>query len=240
MKKKVFFVSKNNSWSNFLFGKLSTLDNIALYGFNDEQFPLSIDIVQSDKPDYIFFFHWSKYISQEIFENYNCISFHTSNLPNGRGGTPIQNQILDGIIKTKVNAIKTCQEIDAGDIFCSEEITLQGSLYDIWHIISNVSFLMIKKIINTSLTSIRQTDLIRMTPIYQTDLTRTLYKRNNNNVIPFDTEKNIEGIYRFIQMMDAEKYKNSYIDIGNFRLSFSRAGIKNDNIIADVLITKKE
>ena len=231
--KKVFLLSKDNSWSNSLYEKLFDLDlrkEIELYYFIENNITFFMDGVKQINPDYIFFFHWSEYISKEIYENYNCISFHTSNLPNGRGGTPIQNQILDGIIKTKVNAIKTCQEIDAGDIFCSEEITLQGNLRDIWHTIADMAFLMIKKIIDTNPIPIHQ---------IKTNLTAEPYRRNLNNVVPFNKAKNMESIYRFIQMLDGEQYENAYIDIGNYKLSFSRAGIRNDNVIADVLITKR-
>ena len=50
--------------------------------------------IQKNNPKYIFFIHWSKLIPENIYKNYNCIQFHSSNLPRGRGGSPIQNQIL--------------------------------------------------------------------------------------------------------------------------------------------------
>ena len=41
-------------------------------------------------------------------------------------------------------------------------------------------------------------------------------------------------------MLDAEGYPKAYLDMGHFRLEFSRASLKTgENIIADVRIFKK-
>ena len=51
---------------------------------------------------YIFFIHWSWLIPKEIYENYECIVFHMTDLPFGRGGSPLQNLIEKRICKTKI------------------------------------------------------------------------------------------------------------------------------------------
>ena len=43
-------------------------------------------------PSHIFFAHWSWIVPEEIYENFNCIVFHTAPLPYGRGGSP--NELL--------------------------------------------------------------------------------------------------------------------------------------------------
>lgn len=62
--------------------------------------------IQKINPKYIFFIHWSKLIPENIYKNYNCIQFHSSKLPHGRGGSPIQNQILLGSKNTLLCAFK--------------------------------------------------------------------------------------------------------------------------------------
>ena len=42
----------------------------------------------------------------EIIRNYECICFHETDLPFGRGGSPIQNLIVRGFKTTKISAIK--------------------------------------------------------------------------------------------------------------------------------------
>ena len=38
--------------------------------------------------------------------------------------------------------------LDAGPIYCSQEVTLQGNLSDIWSMISHISFHLINNIID--------------------------------------------------------------------------------------------
>ena len=58
------------------------------------------------KPDYVFFIHWNWKVKKEIYENYNCVVFHTAHLPYVRGGTPIQNLILNGYDSSPVCILK--------------------------------------------------------------------------------------------------------------------------------------
>ena len=38
----------------------------------------------------IYFIHWSNIVSSSIYKKFNCISFHMTDLPYGRGGSPLQ------------------------------------------------------------------------------------------------------------------------------------------------------
>ncbi|EKA7211524.1 methionyl-tRNA formyltransferase, partial [Campylobacter jejuni] len=78
---------------------------------------LNLNYIQKINPKYIFFPHWSFIIPDEIYQNYACIVFHMSDLPFGRGGSPLQNLILQNIKKTKISALKVCKDLDAGDIY---------------------------------------------------------------------------------------------------------------------------
>ena len=70
---------------------------------------LNLNLLSELNPAYIFFPHWRWIIPEEIFSKYKCIGFHTSNLPHGRGGSPIQNQIIERIYKTTAAAGKNQQ-----------------------------------------------------------------------------------------------------------------------------------
>ena len=47
-------------------------------------------------PTYILFYGWSKIIDNKIINDFECIMLHPSPLPKYRGGSPIQNQIING------------------------------------------------------------------------------------------------------------------------------------------------
>ncbi len=62
---------------------------------------LTYEKVNDFKPEYIFFPHWSWIIPSEIYENFKCIVFHMTDLPYGRGGSPLQNLISRGFEKLR-------------------------------------------------------------------------------------------------------------------------------------------
>ena len=52
----------------------------------------------SFNPDYILFYGWSWIVPTNLVKNFNCVMLHPSPLPKYRGGSPLQNQIINGEI----------------------------------------------------------------------------------------------------------------------------------------------
>ena len=69
--------------------------------------------------------------------------------------------------------------------------------------------------------------------------TPQVYKRIKDNLLKFDSVKGLSYIYDQIRMVDNDLYPNSYLDVNGFRLEFSRAKLKNSEVIADVKIKLK-
>lgn len=217
--------SCDNYFSQSLFNNLKKINKNFIFISNKNDLKNKVDKINPKK---IFFLHWSYIVPKSIYNTYECINLHTGNLPKGKGGSPLQNQIIDGIIQTKINALKMSDDgLDAGPIYCSECISLQGNLFDIWNIISNIGFKIIKKIINENIIPVKQE---------KTDC--QIYKRRKNNNIPFNQEKELSQIYDFIRMLDSPYYPNPHLNIGNFKLEFNRANFDGNNILCDVKITK--
>ena len=101
---------------------------------------LKLELLDEFQPDYIFFPHWSYLIPADIYEKYTCVVFHMTDLPFGRGGSPLQNLIIRKINETKVSAIKVEKEIDAGPIYMKEEVSLRGSAQEIFDRVSEIVF----------------------------------------------------------------------------------------------------
>ena len=114
---KVVIVSKDNFWTQELINNLY-FPNIEFIWVSI----LSEKYIENINPDWIFFFHWSEIVSNNIFEKYKCAVIHTGNLPKDRGGSPIQNQILNRINNTRVNIIEMKETIDSGGVYCSYQI----------------------------------------------------------------------------------------------------------------------
>ena len=68
--------------------RLKEAHEVRIFTGKDE---LTYDNVCDFNPDYIFFPHWSYYIPEEITNQWECVVFHMTDLPYGRGGSPLQN-----------------------------------------------------------------------------------------------------------------------------------------------------
>lgn len=180
------------------------------------------------KPKKIFFIHWSKRIPDEIYKKYECIQFHSSSLPKYRGGSPVQNQIADGIKQTKLTAFKVNKYIDSGPIYLKTKLSLTGSAKSIYERIERLSLKMIIKIIKKNIKPKKQLGI------------KTTFKRRNYNQSLFPKNfKEINQVYDYIRMLDAEGYPKARLEIDSFKFEFLNAKIKKKEIHGKVIIKKK-
>jgi methionyl-tRNA formyltransferase len=70
-----------------------------------------------EAPRYVFFAHWSWKIPRAVYEAHECVIFHMTDVPFGRGGSPLQNLISRGIYETKLSALRCVEEMDAGPVY---------------------------------------------------------------------------------------------------------------------------
>ena len=189
--------------------------------------------VKKINPKYIFFPHWSWIIPKDIFNNFQCIVFHMTDLPFGRGGSPLQNLISRKIYKTKVSAIKVDEGIDTGDIFLKKDINIsKGSAEDILKRVSKIIFeKMIPEILLKNISPKKQTGEV-------TSFKRR--KKSESNILNNINHLNsLEDFYDFIRMLDGEGYPKAFIEIGNFKINFTKAKIKNDKLLGEISINEK-
>ena len=180
---------------------------------------LTLSYVKNKKPKLIFFPDWSWIVSDKITSNYKCICFHESNLPKFRGGSPIQNQIIRGIEKTKTTAFLMSKGLDNGDILLQKNLSLRGSLNEIFERMIENDYYMIEKIIQGKYKLKKQ----KGKP--------TKFKRRS----PKDSElKNLNHskkyIYNFVRMLE-DPYPNAFIKIGKKKIIFKQAFYNGKKIL---------
>lgn len=188
---------------------------------------LTEDKLTAYQPDYLFFLHWSWIIPREIYEKYTCIVFHMTDLPFGRGGSPLQNLIVRGISETKLSAIRVEEGIDTGAIYVKKPLALLGTAEEI--------FLRAGKLMVSMIEEITTIDL---QPVPQTG-EPTFFKRRTPEESNITMVSELEKLYDYIRMLDADGYPKAYIETEYFKFEFSRASIKANEVIADVRIIKK-
>lgn len=108
---------------------------------------VTIEKLEEINPDIILFYGWSWRVPSEIINKYLCLCLHPSPLPKYRGGSPIQNQIMNSEINSAVSIFKMTDEMDAGDLCGQEPFSLEGQLYDILNRITNVGGFMSVRIL---------------------------------------------------------------------------------------------
>jgi methionyl-tRNA formyltransferase len=180
------------------------------------------------KPDFIFVVHWSYIIPDEIFNEFECIVFHMTDVPFGRGGSPLQNLISRQIYNTKLSALRVVKQLDAGPVYIKKNLNLNGSAEEIYLRANSVMVSMIINII-----------LNKPEPIPQYG-EPTVFKRRTPEMSEIRGLETIKNLFDHIRMLDADGYPKAYLNTEQFVFEFSRAGLKaDDSIIADVKITKK-
>jgi len=180
-------------------------------------------------PKKIFIPHWSYLIDKAIYEKYECIVFHMTDLPFGRGGSPLQNLIVRGLKETKISAIRVNSGIDTGDIYAKETLSLEGTAKEIFERATPIVQKMIKKIIDDKIDPKPQVG----EPV--------IFKRRKPEDSNLSFLQELEQVYDYIRMLDCEGYPNAYVETVNFKFDFSNARFNKElNVInANVRVFKK-
>lgn len=89
---------------------------------------------------YLFFPYWHWRIPKQTIEKFTCVAFHMSDLPYGRGGSPLQNLIIRGATETVITAFQVTDEWDAGPIYCKRPLSLDGTAQDIFDRASKIIY----------------------------------------------------------------------------------------------------
>tara|TARA_B100001250_G_scaffold181249_1_gene155925 strand:+ start:12904 stop:13590 length:687 start_codon:yes stop_codon:yes gene_type:complete len=228
MKNKYLILSEK-PWHKKLYLSLSKkyVDEKWILINNKEKF--NLNNLKKLNPKKIFIPHWSYIIPSSVYNNYDCIVFHMTDLPYGRGGSPLQNLISRGFKKTKMSALKVNKGIDAGDIYLKKKLNLDGTAEEIFIKASDLIYKMIIEIIEKKIVPKPQKGEI------------TVFKRRTPKESKLEGIKNLETLYDNIRMLDAKEYPKAFIENSNFKFEFNKAKFnKNKNlIIANVRIYKK-
>ena len=180
---------------------------------------LTFSYIKSIKPKYIFFPHWSKKVNSKITSNFECICFHETDLPFGRGGSPIQNLILRNYKKTSITAFKMTEVLDGGQIYLKRSLDLDGCAQQIYERTSKKVFKMIKFIANNKI----------MPQTQKGKIVKFKRRKPKQSIIPKNLSS-LKELYNHVRMLDAETYPKAFINYGKMKIEFKNAKIKKNYI----------
>lgn len=190
-----------------------------------EREELTVSNLESIGPRYVFFPHWSWKVPDEILKAAECVCFHMTDLPYGRGGSPLQNLILRGHGDTMVTALRMTSTLDEGAVYIKRPLSLEGRAQDIYERSADVIFDMISEIVETEPRPVEQ------------EGEATIFDRRKPEQSLLPQEGGLRLLYDHIRMLDAETYPRAFLESGDYRLEFSDAELSDeDELVARVRI----
>ena len=213
-------------WNRKVLERLTALASDS-WTFIDRPHDLTEDGLRRLDPRYVFFLHWTSKVPSNITESFECVGFHMTDLPYGRGGTPLQNLILSGHRSTKLTAFRLTDELDAGPIYLKADLSLDGSAQQIYERADRLSTDMIQR-------------LVRRPVLPQPQVGEpTLFERRTPEQSELPEAAALDQIYDWIRMLDAEGYPHAFVDHGPHRIEFRNATRSGDALTASVHIVTR-
>jgi methionyl-tRNA formyltransferase len=189
---------------------------------------LTQDAVAAFDPDWIFFLHWSWIVPASIHAHYRCVVFHMTDVPYGRGGSPLQNLILRGHRRTRLSALRMTDEVDAGPVYMKADLSLEGTAQEIYIRACDLSARMAARIIREA-----------PEPVPQQGSVEKFERRTpEQSRVPPDLTP--QSAYDFIRMLDADGYPRAFLEHQGMRYVFSRASLEGGTLTAHVEVTQLE
>ena len=187
---------------------------------------LCLELIDEFNPRYIFFPHWNWIVPSKILNKYESVCFHMTDVPYGRGGSPLQNLIIRGHKETKLTALKMSDELDSGPVYLKDTLSLHGSAQDIFTRAACQIMELAFKISETNPVPKEQVGEV------------TLFKRRGPSDSEITEKWNLEELYDFIRMLDADTYPKAFINFGGYRFEFDGAKLgSTGKLEARVFIT---
>ena len=197
-------------WAHKIYKFTSThFGDLHEFTFINSKDEYSEEFINKFSPDLILWYGWSWIIPEYILNKYFSVMLHPSPLPKYRGGSPIQNQIINNEDSSAVTLFKMNKDLDAGDIISQQEFSLEGELQEILNKITKIG---------TSLTisMLDHFHNLKLTP--QDHLNATYFKRRSPsqseitiNEINECSAKELHNKIRALQ----DPYPNAFIKCKN-------------------------
>jgi methionyl-tRNA formyltransferase len=105
-------------------------------------------ILKKSKPDIVCMYSWSWIVREPILSEFICLCIHPSLVPENRGGTPIQNQMILGIKDSGVSLFKMDKGIDSGPLYKQTVISFRGNVHDIFKRMVDTGSILTKELIS--------------------------------------------------------------------------------------------
>ena len=154
--------------------------------------------------------------------------FHMTDLPFGRGGSPLQNLIRRKVQYTKLCAFRCIETVDAGPVYFRVDLDLSGSASEILDRVSN----QVEEMIVTHL-------IEKPVPVEQAGMVVEFTRRDPSDSALILCER-YSDLFDLIRMVDDDDYPRSFLETVCARFEFSDVKDMDGHLEARVTIFPKE
>jgi methionyl-tRNA formyltransferase len=221
----VFVVASHQPWHAGLAETLAARTGRP-FTLIDRQDGLTAEKLRELGAEMVFLPHWSHIIPASVHQAFECVIFHMTDLPYGRGGSPLQNLIVRGHTDTMISALRCEAGLDTGPIYRKRPLDLAGSAREI--------FLRATAIIEDMIVELVAD---RPSPVAQVG-EPVAFRRRTPADGDWSDAADLDRVYDHIRMLDADGYPPAFVTVGDFRLEFSRAQRLDGAVEASVRITQ--
>ncbi|MFH1809033.1 MAG: methionyl-tRNA formyltransferase [Pseudomonadota bacterium] len=222
-----YVVAGSRPWNRATFdAHLATLPGRWTFIGNESELTLSRLLELA--PTYVFFLHWSARVPSEILDRFECVCFHMTDVPYGRGGSPLQNLIQRGHHDTQLTALRMVEDFDAGPVYLKEPLSLQGRAQDIYVRAGVLSAAMIRQIVEQNPEPTPQQGEV------------VVFRRRKPSQSLITGDESLDQLHDIIRMLDADGYPHAFVEQGSLRFEFRDARLEAGRLTAQVSITQKQ
>lgn len=156
------------------------------------------------------------------------VCFHMTDVPYGRGGSPLQNLIVRGHKATVLTAFRMDEGIDTGPVYFKMPFSLDGTAEVIYQRAAELSWDMIRELVRNEPIPVPQVG----------DAVEFKRRKPEQSLIP--SGLTTEQIYDYIRMLDAPDYPNAFIEKSGYLFEFTDASFDAEGLTASVRIIIKD
>ena len=184
-------------------------DTTTIHYIDPEKSSDLVAVVQQAQIELIFCYSWSWIIPESLVRDCYCICLHPSRLPAYRGGSPIQNQVLNGDVDSAVSVLRMNRDIDSGPIYRQICMNIDAPIEEVFERMSGIGCVITKSLITDYLMD----DL----KFYEQDHEKaTLVKRRSpkDSCLRLGEMGNVryEDFHRMVNVL-RDPYPNVYFDL---------------------------
>ena len=169
----------------------------------------NVNLVYSNKKvnkgDILFLLSCNRIFKQLDLNKHNIV-VHESDLPQGKGFSPLTWQILEGKKTIPISLFEATSKFDSGEVYFKDSIELNGD--ELIDEIRNKQFIKTEFLILKFLKNINNLNVI------QNHSKETFYRKRNKSDSALDIEKSIKEQFNLLRVVDNKRYPAYFINKG--------------------------